>query len=257
MKDRLLQFTMRELRRNASSPLMWWALASASIVLGLAGPFGTYEALALPGRLGFWSLVVVATYFTGFGTVVVLEGLLFRERPHPLAFALLGALSGPPVAGVVWLINRWVFEASVIGYWILVVNVSVVAAVASGTIALFSKRLAGDVTPAGNPERARAALMDRLPAHLRGTLSHLSMQDHYVEVVTDKGSHLLLLRLSDAIAETQGIDGLQIHRSHWVARHAVARVERSGERMTLEMRNGEKLPVSRARMKDIRDAGLT
>ena len=43
------------------------------------------------------------------------------------------------------------------------------------------------------------------------------MEDHYVRVFTDAGESLILLRLSDAMAEVRDVPGLQIHRSHWVA----------------------------------------
>ena len=46
---------------------------------------------------------------------------------------------------------------------------------------------------------------------------------NYVEVWTERGTHLVLMRLSDAIRETAGENGLQIHRSHWVALGAVKR----------------------------------
>ena len=70
------------------------------------------------------------------------------------------------------------------------------------------------------------------------------MQDHYVEVHTAAGSELLLLRFRDALREVEGVDGLQVHRSHWVARNAVARVERrrGGGRVALRLVNGSKVP---------------
>ncbi|MEX4008166.1 hypothetical protein [Neoaquamicrobium sediminum] len=65
MKDNALQFTMREMQRVAASPLPWAALAGAALVLGMVGPFGTYESLRLPARLAYWAAIVVSTYFLG------------------------------------------------------------------------------------------------------------------------------------------------------------------------------------------------
>ena len=83
------------------------------------------------------------------------------------------------------------------------------------------------------------------------------VEDHYVDIVTDKGKTLVLMRLADAIRETAPIAGLQIHRSHWVARDAVVKVHRSDGKLILELSNGLKLPVSRGYLPAAKEAGLT
>ncbi|MDF2231547.1 LytTR family DNA-binding domain-containing protein [Albimonas sp. CAU 1670] len=105
------------------------------------------------------------------------------------------------------------------------------------------------------PRRGAPALLRRLPHRKRGALLRLSMSDHYVGVATEHGEEMLLMRLSDAIAETAPEEGLKVHRSHWVARRAVRSVEREGDRATLVLTNGERVPVSRTRMRALRDAG--
>ena len=101
-----------------------------------------------------------------------------------------------------------------------------------------------ELAPRPAPE---AALLARLSARSRGELLHLRMQDHYVEVHTSAGSEMLLLRFRDALSEVEGVNGLQVHRSHWVARNAVAGVERrSGGRIALRLVNGSRVPVSRS-----------
>ena len=91
-----------------------------------------------------------------------------------------------------------------------------------------------------------AALLARLPAPKRGELHHLRMQDHYIEVHTDKGMEMVLLRFRDALREVEDIEGMQVHRSHWVARAAVDAVERRDGRITLRLVNGNRVPVSRS-----------
>ena len=83
--------------------------------------------------------------------------------------------------------------------------------------------------PASVPETPRQpAFLDRLPAELDTGLIALEMEDHYVRAHTMLGSDLVLLRMRDAIAELEGVEGAQVHRSWWVARDAVERVEREG-----------------------------
>ena len=99
-----------------------------------------------------------------------------------------------------------------------------------------------------------AALLARLPARSRAELLHLRMQDHYVEVHTAAGSELLLLRFRDALREVEDINGLQVHRSHWVARDAVVGVEAAWRRpyhlAPREWQQGSGQPLVRSRSQD-------
>lgn len=256
MTDSPLQFTKRELQRLVREPLLWVTLAGISIVLGLVGPFGTYEVLALPGRVAYWSMIVVATYLTSLTFVCLLEKLVFQERPGAAGYAGLGAISGLPVAVVVWSINLAVFPGGAIGFMPLVLYAAAIAAIASGSVALFSERLEREDVADGRAASDKPPLLDRLPQHLRGRLLHLSVQDHYVVATTDKGSTLLLMRLRDAIAETGDTAGMQVHRSHWVTRDAVAASARRDGRLLLRLENGVEVPVSRRHLNNVKKAGL-
>ncbi|SFI55046.1 LytTR family DNA-binding domain-containing protein [Albimonas pacifica] len=113
----------------------------------------------------------------------------------------------------------------------------------------------GVIAFAAPARRPAPAILRRLPQRKRGALLRLSMSDHYVGVATEHGEEMLLMRLSDAIAETAPEEGLKVHRSHWVARRAVRAVEPEGDRATLVLTNGERIPVSRTRMQVLRTAG--
>lgn len=240
--------------------MLWAALAGGSILLGLVGPFGTYGQLPLAARLAYWTAIVVSTYLTGFLVVHFAMHLLFGEdRGGVTGYTLVGAIAGVPVAGLVALFNRFAFgDGSVFGFFTALPYVVVTAALISGLVAYFVQRAAVEpnapVDIPGSPPRPR--LLDRLPLGKRGPLTHLTMQDHYVEVHTDRGSELVLMRMSDAITETEGVDGLRIHRSHWVARAAVEGVERRGGKLLLRLRGGTQLPVSRSYSEAVRAAGF-
>ena len=108
-------------------------------------------------------------------------------------------------------------------------------------------------SPASAPPRP--AILDRLPAGKRGPLIRLEVQDHYVMVSTTNGNELLLMRLGDAIRETEPVDGLQVHRSHWVARDGVADVIREpgkNGRTVLRTTDGAEIPVSRGNLAEVR-----
>jgi len=67
---------------------------------------------------------------------------------------------------------------------------------------------------------------------------------------------MLLMRLSDAIRETAPTAGLQVHRSHWVARDQIASVKRTGDRAIMTLKTGAEIPASRTYIPALRDAGL-
>ena len=116
--------------------------------------------------------------------------------------------------------------------------------------------MAGETASTLPSSEARSApFLERIPERLGRNLLHLHMQDHYVEVHTEEGSDLLLLRFRDAIRELDGLDGAQVHRSHWVARAAVAGVERRNGRIALRLVNGNRVPVSRSFAPALRDRG--
>ncbi len=83
----------------------------------------------------------------------------------------------------------------------------------------------------------------------------MEAEDHYLRVRTSGGDELILLRLSDAIAELEGVEGARTHRSWWVARAAVAGVRRGDGRAVITLPDGTEVPVSRSYAKVLRDAG--
>lgn len=96
--------------------------------------------------------------------------------------------------------------------------------------------------------------LERLPLKLRGgEVWAVEAEDHYLRLHTSKGQDLILMRLSDAIAELQGIEGAQVHRSWWVARDAIAGAVRGDGRATLTLKDGAEVPVSRAYARQLRE----
>jgi DNA-binding LytR/AlgR family response regulator len=97
-------------------------------------------------------------------------------------------------------------------------------------------------------------LLDQLPADLGSAIIALEMEDHYLRVHTMLGSALVLMRLRDGIALLGDLEGMQVHRSWWVAREAVEDVVRDGRNMRLKLPRGLEAPVARANVAALRDA---
>jgi DNA-binding LytR/AlgR family response regulator len=80
-------------------------------------------------------------------------------------------------------------------------------------------------------------------------------EDHYLRLHTSRGQDLILMRLADAVAELEGIEGMQVHRSWWIARAAIADAKRGDGRAVLTLKDRSEVPVSRTYAGKLRDKG--
>lgn len=261
------------------SPRFWGVILAVAAILGVTGPFGTYAQLSPLPRFAYWLGVALATFAVGFPAIrMASRSRLGGASPRLLRAALAGLTAGIPVTAVVLLFNAALFggptpPSSEVAA--LFVNCVLIAGAISFLGGLLRERQvppageaaesaapqaqpeASEVAPTPAPADRRPPLIERLPHSARGQLQYLSMQDHYVEVHTDRGMTLVLMRLADAIRETGSVEGVQIHRSHWVALDAVAGTTRKDGKLFLKMHDGALLPVSRGHTAAARAAGLS
>ncbi|WP_204113387.1 LytTR family transcriptional regulator DNA-binding domain-containing protein [Shimia biformata] len=99
--------------------------------------------------------------------------------------------------------------------------------------------------PALLPDACQPRLLRRLSAQWEGQIFNLSVEDHLVIVANNHREERLRMRFGDAIDEMDGVLGIRVHRSHWVAQHAIDRIERSKGRVFVALTNGARVPVSR------------
>lgn len=263
MKDGPLQFTLRRLQALLTAPRFWGVLVTVALILGVTGPFGTFRQMPLLPRLGYWLAIALATFVASYATIVATMRYLGGDIGlRPVRVALSGLVAGVPVTAIVLLFDYALFAdtpGSAVDVLAFYAECSLIAAGISLVFGLVNRpaepRPAGDAgAETGEPERP--PILSRLPAHLRGELRYMSMQDHYVDVYTNRGNALVLMRFADAMAETGSTAGLQVHRSHWVALDAVAGTERRQGRLFVKMQNGTLLPVSRSYLGAAREAGI-
>lgn len=252
MKPGATRLALRETRAFLARGRVLTGLVAVALILTVSGPFGTIDSLGPLARAGYWGAVVVLTFSVGVLADRLCDQWIERPRLRPtLSIVTTGALATMTVLAL----NAVVFGRSpfdMASRWLLILQILFVAlVVATG---LYAMAAGGS----GDPGEAsvRPPLLDRLPLDKRGALVSISVQDHYVEVVTTRGRALLLLRLKDAMCETGEGVGLRVHRSHWVATDQVQAARREGERAVLTMTGGHEIPVSRTYLPAIRDAGL-
>jgi hypothetical protein len=228
-------------------------MAIVGVLLGFAGPFGTFESLPVAGRLAYWVAIVFLTYGSGFGLALLGDRLWGKGRRVWLRVVIQIATAGLGTSVVVALLNLLVFGTSNLDAWGIAAVIAQSFAVSSAVVAVSFLASRPDPTPS---PAAPPPILERVPLPQRGPLVALSVEDHYVDIVTERGKTLVLMRLADAIRETGSVPGLQIHRSHWVATSAVVKAYRSEGKVTLELSNGMRLPVSRGYLPAAKEAGL-
>jgi hypothetical protein len=103
------------------------------------------------------------------------------------------------------------------------------------------------------PQAERSCFLDRLPRHLGRDIVYLEAQEHYLRVVTSRAEHLLLQGLTHAVSdlERSGIEGIQIHRSVWVAWKHVEDVDARLNSLSVKLSNGNSVKLGRRRAKDV------
>jgi DNA-binding LytR/AlgR family response regulator len=237
----------------------WHSLAAAvaaGVFLAIVGAFGTGER-PLFVRLVYWVPLVLAGTLAGFAVA-----LRMMRRPkigenQVLLWAIVTVAVSVPGTLLVWGYTRLLF-GTLSSLPILFLDVALVSGAASAIMMLINRP--GPVTHAAPPSASGASatvrFLDRLPPKLKGaTLYAVEAEDHYLRLRTSKGSDLILMRMADAIAELEGIEGAQIHRSWWVAKDAIAEVKRADRRVTFVLKDGAEAPVSRPNITALRESG--
>jgi hypothetical protein len=259
--DGALQLTLREWRGHFLNPIGLIVQACVGAVLGVSGPFGTQDTVAFIPRIFYWIWVVYSTYGLGlFGLTLIKHAL--SSLPVWAQSLISGSLNGVVISIYVMSMNLVLFGTSsmpngpyTFAFRVFLIGFFVTAAGASISSIVYGRQ--ENVEAEESEEQPRIApLMDRLPLEKRGELVALSVEDHYVRIKTTAGVEMILMRLSDAIRETGATRGDQVHRSHWVNYDHVASARREGDRAILTLKDGSEVPVSRANLPKIREAGL-
>ena len=231
--------------------------AMAGVLLALSGAFGSMAA-PLWLRVVYWVPVMLAGATWGHVCSRLIERWIDSDvRPWLAVAALTVAITGP-VVFLVWFVTGMVFEGRTYPLSTLPLMLGPVLTItaAMSAINVFLSRAQPVQTHAATPGAAQPRFPDRLPFKLRGAaIRAVQSEDHYLRIHTDRGSDLILMRLSDALEELEGLEGAQTHRSWWVAREAVRDVARGDGRATLTLDGGLSVPVSRRYARALRDAG--
>lgn len=230
---------------------------AAGVLLALTEAFGM-GGTSLMFRLGYWLPLMLLGASWGHLCSRLVERYVDMDRRPWLAVVTLTLVMSGPLAVIVWAVTGWFFDDDRSVSLAELPNFIGPVLVVTGALSALNVFLARTPvqTHAAPPGAKPARFLDRLPFKLRGgAIRAVQSEDHYLRIHTDRGSDLILMRLSDALTELEGLEGAQTHRSWWVARDAVRDVSRGDGRATLTLEGGIEAPVSRRYAKALREAG--
>jgi hypothetical protein len=251
-----------------------WAMLVIASIVGFMGPFGTYAGHGLVDRVVHWWQLLMGAYLLVRPTIFGLH-LLAKATELPLSVATIwGVVVVSVPLGVLWRhIGEDTFRA--LDDYTDLLPFSLLCAVAVLGVTHWSVRadrrlskrsmrsvnppelMQAPITGASNLEQqAIPVLRARLPQSFRGPILALQSEDHYVRVHGEQDSELVLIRLRDAIAEMDGVSGVQVHRSWWVACDAISKAEPTGRSWNIVLINGTIAPVARDSVTRLQSVGI-
>lgn len=245
----LTHFTIREMHELYTSWQMWVLVLVGFFIMATGHPATLPQFDSFWLRLAFW-FVALFFYLTLSMGYALLTCRMWRAAfggPIPLiilstplvltsTYLTSGVLTvlfepgSPPFGGMSWQMNvrnvlvAHVFETAAL-LWLL---------------------------PAQRARKARAGAARSIALAGRkvalSTITRIKAAEHYLEIHTADGVEIMRERMATFLEQVSPEDGIQTHRSHWVARNAACAL--AGSHLTL--RDGEKIPVARGRMEDVR-----
>lgn len=116
----------------------------------------------------------------------------------------------------------------------------------------------GSSPPEGSEQQVKSQeaieLWSRVPRRLGRDIVALSAELHYLRVFTAKGETLVLFPFGRAVKALEAENGMQVHRSHWIALPHVDEVTSKDGKIICNMINGPSVPVSRSYRADLKNA---
>ena len=268
-----MQFTQRQRPLGGRwRPIL--AAIPVGLLLGFAGPFGSYPAYPTATRYAFWLGLTAAGAVAAIAADAVLPATRLRAGLTRIgAVALVSAL--PMTFVVAWTLSllqpgRVFAPQQLPALFAAVAAVQLLVAYATTAIAPTADsaeetdRAPSHTEPGAQaiPASFPSALLKRLPPGIGSDIIALETEDHYLRVHAVGGSALILMRMADAVALLDPQLGAQVHRRWWVAQAAVAGVRSEGQKLFLCLIDGTLVPVgrtfsaaARARFAHVRNIG--
>jgi hypothetical protein len=226
------------------------------LLLGFAGPFGSYPAYPTPTRYAFWLGLAMAGAIASVAASALFPAPRFRSGA--VRVGTLALISAVPMTFVVaWTMSlvqpgRVFLPQQLPSLFVAVAVIQGLVVLATTTAFKVDDPARQERSPAHPQARTEAvpaafpaALLGRLPPQIGSDIIALETEDHYLRVHAAGGSALILMRMADAVALLDPQLGAQVHRRWWVAEAAVTGLRMEGQKLSLLLVEGTSVPVGR------------
>jgi len=262
-----------EVFQKLKSPITLVAWVTATVVCTFTEPFGTDYFGGLHGQAFFWGCII----FTGITYCLLCLHIMFHAYPklRP-AYQKIIAISfftvtftnliswmlemvympveSPTVTQIYVLIGTVAFSVSAAIYWLHIRPAKQRKKAQEAFAAPLVIPKEPFSPPALEPLRLAHPILSKF-AH-DANIIRLNMRDHYVEVFSDQGTELIHMRFSEAVDALTDLNGMQVHRSHWVNLSNIKDVINTKGRAFFIMSDGAQVPISRSKQKMLRETGI-
>lgn len=240
-----------------------WNLLICVVLALIFTVLGVYDSdnMAWPIRMIFWTVIMCIGGLVIFFVEPFVFGKLLRNHHPALQVIVIATIISIPITVFLvglntrfefrWALKNWALQYAgvMLISWIIVAGRYLIS-----QLYAFNRKTDPAVEQSVD---CTQKFSERLPVKFRSSkLYAVSSEGHYLRVHTETGSTLILMRISDAVKELDNADGLQVHRSWWVAREGISETKKAKGRRLLVLKNGETAPVSRSFLPALKAANL-
>ncbi|MEX3016488.1 LytTR family DNA-binding domain-containing protein [Gymnodinialimonas hymeniacidonis] len=237
----------------------------AVVIVSLLGPFSTYDRFSLPERGLYWGAVILgslipAHLIRSFLRDVVPGSELKRDV---VAVFCIGIVLAP----LIWAANIFLLGDQLATPLFLIEHVIIVWLICAIPVLVRHQyrnmqeepEALTEVQrmPVAVPVEEAPALVRHVEPSVQGPIKRVSADGHQLLIYTAKGEARVRMRFSDALLQLDGADGIQVHRSHWLAFETIKSVTQDGRRYAAILTCGARVPVSPSRLGDLQSAGFS
>lgn len=260
--------------RICASGVLFVKLALFSAVVAMFNPPMFGLELPLWGTFLYWlaiCYVVTGLWILQFWMVAVLSRLTGQDMP-----VLAPLIVGAAIVGTVWInyavteamfdvppVTMWQIWGQALRYFLIAMVIeliTVLLVLPRFDHVMFERPTAEAENSAPQAPPTDTDVPQVLVVNGRsiplGRLLWMKSVEHYVEFHSDTDTLTERAPLRDMVAQAQGADGIQPHRSWWVSRRAVTRMMRKNGNPVLILTDDTEVPVSRHRKAEV-EAWLT
>lgn len=248
-----------------------------SLVIGYLGPFNTYQMPWLQ-RTMYWVILIFAGHFIYSQVDRFIHWYFQEKKPNKILAFIVPSMIGAAILSFVVEYVSYVFVGRPLAFpenflffypKVFILGLALESFGKITELARNNNQLQSEPQDKRPVERQAKRqdkpietsnkyqdFLNRIPDKLGDELVCFCMEDHYLQVYTTQGNHMMLMRMKDALLELQDYHGLQVHRSWWVAIDEVVDAKKFSRKATLTMSNDMQVPVSQKYLPALKEVGI-